>query len=51
MIDPAHYNGQTHRVPFTKGADFVAKWDAYRADGFEVCLAGEDHFLARKVMR
>ena len=48
MIDPKHYNGGTHRVTFTPGSDFIAKWDAYRADGFEVCLARPDFFLARK---
>ena len=43
------YNGLLHSVPFTKGADFAAKWDALRNDGFTVAIT-ETAILACKIM-
>lgn len=48
MISPAHYDGRMHKVPFTIGADFAAKWEAYRADGFTVSLR-DGFFYAGKL--
>lgn len=48
-IDPLHYDGSLHRVPFAVGADFLAKWSSYREDGFTVSLR-DGHFLACKIM-
>lgn len=35
-IPSAHYDGLIHTVPFSIGNDFIAKYDAYRDDGFAV---------------
>ena len=43
------YDGTMHRLTFTKGADFAAKWDALRADGFTVAVT-ETAILACKIM-
>lgn len=43
------YDGMMHRVTFTKGADFAAKWGALRADGFTVAIT-ETAILACKIM-
>lgn len=43
------YDGLMHRVPFKVGADFTAKWDALRADGFTVGVRG-DAIFACKIM-
>ena len=43
------YDGMMHRVTFTKGPDFTAKWDALRADGFTVAIT-ETAILACKIM-
>lgn len=48
IINPAHYDGLMHKVPFEVGADFGKKWQAYRDDGFSVSLAGNGYFLAFK---
>lgn len=50
-IPSAHYDNGTHKVPFQIGADFIAKIEAYKADGFFYCLVGNQHFLVRKVMQ
>lgn len=39
IIDPTTYDGRRHAIPFTRGADFVAKREAYIADGFMVAIA------------
>lgn len=51
QIPQEHYDNGTHKVPFSIGADFVAKLEAYKADGFEYCLASDAFFLVRKVMQ
>lgn len=51
QIPASHYDSRTHQVSFQIGADFTEKLEAYKADGFEYCLAGDSHFLVRKVMR
>lgn len=43
------YDGQMHRVPFTEGSDFTAKWEALRGDGFTVAII-ETAILACKIM-
>ncbi len=48
-INPAHYDGRLHAVPVQTGADFIAKWEAYRADGFTVALR-DGCILACKLM-
>lgn len=40
-IDPSTYDGKRHAIPFTVGDDFVAKWSAYRGDGFTCSVIGE----------
>lgn len=51
QIDLAHYDGRLHAVPFIVGADFFAKWEAYRADGFTVSIDGQRQcILACKIM-
>lgn len=48
-IPASLYDGLMHRIPFDVGQDFVAKWEALRADGFTVCLRA-DEILACKIM-
>lgn len=49
QIPPALYDGLMHRVPFTIGADFSAKYDALRADGFTFSIR-DNEILACKIM-
>ena len=49
-IDPSHYDGRIHAVPFTPGADFIAKLEAYKADGFTYQLTAPDFFRVCKIM-
>ena len=49
QIPRALYDGLMHRVPYEVGADFSAKYDALRADGFTVAL-GHTEILACKIM-
>lgn len=54
MTDPfaipaAHYDGLLHSVPFETGGDFIAKLDAYRADGFTYSIATGE-LLVCKIM-
>jgi len=49
QIPRSLYDGLMHRVPYTVGADFSAKYDALRADGFTVAI-GNGEILACKVM-
>jgi hypothetical protein len=49
-IPTGHYDGLVHVIPFEIGADFSAKYDAYRADGFSVSIHGEGCIHAFKAM-
>ncbi len=48
-IPASLYDGQMHRVPFAVGDDFIAKWEALRADGFTVGI-GNSVIHACKIM-
>jgi hypothetical protein len=49
QIPTEFYDGMMHRVTFAKGADFTAKWETLRADGFTVAIT-ETAILACKIM-
>ena len=47
QIPASLYDGLMHRVPFSVGADFAAKWDALRSDGFTVGVWGAEIFACK----
>lgn len=49
QIPSSFYDGLMHRLPFTVGDDFAAKYQALREDGFTVAIR-ETEILACKIV-